>query len=258
MNENRVLTKEEYNKRIKRCEKLGARKFAKIVKVVEKAKFKILKTVFPSYVTKANKFIDRRQQKLLNKCKTDEERQAVIEQCRMQKMLNKREDNYEMNRNYHLFRNRFSELINYLHYNKDVHKRGLIMDSIALPILTGLSFVNPIFIPFAVFSGVSLAVNFQCVNLQNYNLYRLEKNKDVITRKERQTIRQTQENYTDGVKIINKVIDSDKKELSAEERLKAIETRKEELIKMRELIIKEQERRSGSLAKQNVKKIGGV
>jgi serine/threonine protein kinase len=92
-----------------------------------------------------------------------------------------------------------------------VHKRGLIMDSIALPILTGLSFVNPIFIPFAVFSGVSLAVNFQCVNLQNYNLYRLEKNKDVITRKERQTIRQTQEKYTDGVKVINKVIDSDGK-----------------------------------------------
>lgn len=45
MKKDRVLTKEEYNKRIKRCERLGAKQFAKIVKKVERLKFKVMKKV---------------------------------------------------------------------------------------------------------------------------------------------------------------------------------------------------------------------
>lgn len=257
MKKERTLTQEEYKKRIKRCEKLGAKQFSKVVKVVEKYKFKILKKVYPNYVNKINKMFDKREEKLLKRCKTPEEIKRVKEEISMLKMLNKREDNYEMNRNYHVFRHRFSELLNYLNYNKAVHTRGLIVDAVALPILTSLSFINPIFIPFVALDVIAIGVNFECVNLQNYNIYRFEKNKDIIQRKEQRAIQNTQAHYTEGVRIINKVLDSDEK-TPVNERLRKIESNKEDLIKMKELILKEQERRSTYTQKSHVKRLGGV
>ena len=262
MKEDKVLTKEEYKKRIKRCERLGAKQFAKVVKKVEKHKFKLLQKIYPNYTNKINSMFDKREAKLLKRCKTEEERKRVREEISLQKMLNKREDNYEMNRNYHVFRHRFSELINYLNYNKAVHMRGMLIDSIALPVLTALSFVNPIFIPLVGLDLVSLAINFECVNLQNYNIYRFEKNKDIIMKKEQKAIQNTQAHYTEGVKIINKVIDSEEKTMSANDRLKEIESNKEELIKLKELILKEKERRTSTrkamTEKVHTKKLGGV
>ncbi len=253
-----VLTQEEYKKRIKRCERLGAKQFAKVVKKVEKFKFKLLKKIYPNYVNKINSMYDKREKKLLKKCKTEEERQKIKEETSLHKMLNKREDNYEMNRNYHVFRNRYSELLSYLKYNKSAHVRGMVMNAIGLPILLSLSFINPVFYSLVALDVAALAVNFQCVNLQNYHIYRFEKNKDKLLNKELKTIKKTQENYTDGVKIINKVLDSDDKEVSVNDRLKTIESNKEELIKLRELIIKEKERRNLVTETNKVKKIGGA
>lgn len=257
MKKNNILTQEEYQKRIKRCEKLGAKQFKKVVQKVEKIKFKIQKRFFPNLTKRVNSLWDRREKKMLKRCSSEEERKQIKQEVNTMKMLNKREDNYEMNRNYHLFRNRFGELLNYLNYNKNIHKKGIIMDSACLPGLVALSVVNPIFIPFAALDAISLFINFQCVNLQNYHIYKIEKNKETFAKKERQAITNTQYNYSEGVKLINKVIEADDKVLSADERLKQIETQKESLIKAKEMILKEQERRNSIIGKQKVLRIGG-
>ncbi len=257
MKKNNILTKEEYQKKIKRCERLGAKQFKKVVQKVEKIKFKLQKRFFPNFTNKINSLWDRKEKKMLKRCSSEEERKQVKQDINTMKMLNKREDNYEMNRNYHLFRNRFGELLNYLNYNKNVHKKGVIVDSVCLPGLVALSTINPIFIPVAILDAISLFLNFQCVNLQNYHIYKIEKNREGFAKKERQAITNTQQNYSEGVKLINKVIESDDKEVSADERLKQIQTEKESLIKAREMILKERERRNSLTGQHKVLKIGG-
>ena len=257
MKKDNILTKEEYEKRIKRCEKLGAKRFKKVVQKVEKIKFKLQKRFFPNFTKRINSLWDRKEKRMLKRCSSEEEAKQIKQDINTMKMLNRREDNYEMNRNYHLFRNRFGELLNYLKYNKDVHKRGVIIDSACLPGLIALSVVNPIFIPVAALDAISLFLNFQCVNLQNYHIYKIEKNREAFAKKERQAISNTQQNYSEGVKLINKVIEADDKEISADERLKQIEAQKESLIKAREMILKESERRSSLTGRPKVLKIGG-
>ena len=184
-----------------------------------------MKKVFPNYINKINSLYDRKEKKLIKKCKTEEEKKQIKAKYNFLKMLNKRENNYEMNRNYHLFGNRVSELLTYLKYNKRIHVKGMIMDTALIPILVAASFTNPIFIPMIAIDLASLYVNFQCVNLQNYNIYKIEKNKEKLLMREQRAIRKTQENYSDGVRIINKMIESP--ELSIEEKLKSIQTQKE-------------------------------
>ena len=259
MEKENILTREEYNKKIKRCERFGAKKFKKVVDYIETKKFKLLKKIYPNYINKINSLYDRKEKKLLKKCKTEEEKQLIKIKFNYLKMLNKREDTYEMNRNYHLFGNRFSELLTYLKYNKSVHVKGMIMDTALIPVLVAGSFINPVFIPMVALDIASLFINFQCVNLQNYNIYKIEKNKDKLLGREQRTVRKTQENYSDGVRTINKIMESP--ELSMEDKLKSIQTQKESLIQMRELILEENKRRnatSKAKAETKVKKLGGI
>ncbi len=259
MEKENILTRDEYNKKIKRCEKLGAKKFKKVVDYIETKKFKILKKMFPNYINKINSLYDRKEKKLLKKCKTEEEKKLIKIKFNYLKMLNKREDTYEMNRNYHLFGNRFSELLTYLNYNKRIHIKGMIMDTALIPVLVAGSFINPLLIPMVALDLASLFINFQCVNLQNYNIYKIEKNKDKLLMREQRAVRKTQENYSDGVRAINKIMESP--ELTIEDKLKSIQTQKESLIQMRELILEENKRRkatSKAKTETKVKQLGGI
>ena len=91
----RELTKEEYQKRINRCEKLGAEWFQEIVFKLEKLKFKVLKKYFPNCTKKYDKHCDKKCQKELKKAKSEEERKLIIFHYRELKMLFRKEINTE-------------------------------------------------------------------------------------------------------------------------------------------------------------------
>ena len=145
------LTKEEYQKRINRCKKLGAEWFQEIVFKVENLKFKVLKKYFPNCTERYDKKCDRKCKKELKKAKSEEERKLIIFHYRELKMLFRKEINTEQNRNYHLDKKRPSDTLRYLEWNKNVHQKLLLIDFIALPILSCVALAGfPVSIPFLV------------------------------------------------------------------------------------------------------------
>ena len=87
-------------------------------------------------------------------------------------LLNRKEMNTEKNRNYHIDNIRLTQTVEYLEWNKDVHKTNLIRDLVTLPIYIGLAVAGVgLAIPLIAGNLVSSFINFQCINLQNYNIF---------------------------------------------------------------------------------------
>ena len=81
------LTKEEYQKKINRCKRLGAEWIQQMVIKVEKLKFKVLKNYFPNAKEKYEKSCDRKCKKALRKAKTESEKRMIIANFREQKLM---------------------------------------------------------------------------------------------------------------------------------------------------------------------------
>ena len=172
------MTKEErllYQKKMKKHEKLGAVKFQKLVFKVEKMKFAVLKRLFPHYIEFFDRQCDKRMEKELEHAKNEMDRERIVKRYQLLKLEARKEHNQERNLNYHINAHNPTEIFDYLEWNKSVHKRGLKKDLILLAIsILGISLGQMIFIPLALFELLSAGVDFQCINLQDYNLCKLE------------------------------------------------------------------------------------
>ena len=244
----RELTKEEYQKRINRCEKLGAEWIQEIVFKLEKLKFKVLKKYFPNCTKKYDKHCDKKCQKELKKAKSEEERKLIIFHYRELKMLFRKEINTEQNRNYHLDKKRPSDTLRYLEWNKSVHQKGLLTDLIALPILTGVALAGfPLAIPFIVGEAVSAFINFECINIQDYNIYRFKQKQVVLKKLEERQQRKSQEDYGEAAKVITSVM-NEKENTDNPTELPSItemisRMNEEQLKQFRNMLKKEQQKR---------------
>lgn len=244
----RELTKEEYQKKIELCEKLGAKWFQQVVFKVEQLKFNVLKKYFPNCTEKYDKSCDKKCRKALKKAKTEEERKLIIMHYREQKMLFRKEMNREQNRNYHLDRKRPSDTLRYLNWNKSVHKNGLITNMISISVLTGIALVGiPAAIPFIALETVSAFINFQCINTQNYNIYRLEQKREVFRKIEDRHKRKSETEYGDAAEAINSIM-QEKSKTDKPTELPSINEiigsmNKEQLMQFRSMIKKEQQER---------------
>ena len=177
----------DYKKKIELCEKLGANKFQKVVFKVEELKYKVIKTFFPRYIEWYDKLCDRKKKKELKKAKTKEEQKKIIDHYRMQKMIMRKEFHREQNRNYHMDPNKPTEILHYLNWNKDIHMKGIIKNAIAIPALaiTAAFGIWPtVVLPFLALEVGSLFVNFQCVNIQNCNIYRFKQREETMKKLE--------------------------------------------------------------------------
>lgn len=242
------LTKEEYQKRINRCKKLGAEWFQEIVFKVENLKFKVLKKYFPNCTERYDKKCDRKCKKELKKAKSEEERKLIIFHYRELKMLFRKEINTEQNRNYHLDKKRPSDTLRYLEWNKKVHQKGLLIDLIALPILTGVALAGfPVAIPFIVSEALSAFINFECINIQDYNIYRFKQKKVVLEKIEERQQRKSQEEYGEAAKVITSVMNEKEKTNNPTEIPNPDEVisrmNKEQLIQFKNMLKKEQQKR---------------
>lgn len=179
---------EQEKKKLKKYEKFGARKMQKFVFKLEQNKYKALHRLFPNYITKFEKRLDKNLEKKLAKTQDENEKMQIKDVYLAKKMLIKRQWNNNQNANYHMGIMPGVDFTEYLNWNKDVHVKSLKGDLIGIAgTATLLALPIGFDIPLAVFlalNGASLFVNAECINLQKYNILRYKKAKDMLQKRE--------------------------------------------------------------------------
>ena len=238
----------DYKKKAKLYDKLGATKFQKVVFGVERAKFKIIKKLIPNYIKFFDKICDIQKNFQLKFAKTDLEKEQIKRSCKFSKMAMRKEFNLEKNRNYHIDPNKPTEIFKYLEWNKKIHKHGLINGLILSPVLLVGTITNvPGCLPLLILELLSSGVNFECVNIQNYNICRLKQIEKGLKRKEKEREEKNIELYGDAAEVIYKSVEENENLPSFDEIIDRIET-PEQLRQMREMFQNAQQER----AKQKV------
>ena len=171
----KYLSDEQCDRRVKICELLGANKFQKIVFRVENLKYKTIRKFFPNYLSYIDKYYDKRKNRLIENVNSSEQIKEIEKRIQLQKMLARKEFNYSQNRNYHIDWNRPTEFVNYLKWNKKIHINGLKKGLVFLGIIILLFYSTPFLIPLISCNLFSIFINFECINIQNSNIYRYEK-----------------------------------------------------------------------------------
>lgn len=249
------MEKDMYKKKMKRCEKLGALKFQKVVFEVEKIKYRIIKKLFPNYLKYFDKYCDFQKKRLLKKAKTDEERRQIIQNAKYSKLAMRKEFIEEKNRNYHIDMNKPTEIIKYLNWNKEVHTRSLIKDGILIVLLIGGVLLQiPATKLLLVTELLSAGINFQCINIQNYNLYRIKRIEEALKKKEKKQVENHIQQYKEASEVIYNAIEKSEDLPTIEDIIANIET-KEQLEQMKLLLQrKKEERMQEEKKKEMVKK----
>ena len=239
MDENKDL-----NKKMEICKKLGAVQFKKIVFIVEKIKFKALKKLVPNYLKYFDKHVDKLTKKRLKDAKTEEEKQIIIYKSKIDKMQERREFYQEENRNYHIRKENPTQIIKYLELNKKIHKNGLVGNAIfGLLTIPGLIFGSKLALMFLVFEIIEAIINFECINLQNYNICRLTKVKDKIEKKEKAKIVRDSVLYKEISEDIHKVV-MEKDEIPTIDDILACADTPEKLEQLKQLLAKTKSQRN--------------
>ena len=230
------LEREDYNKKIRLYEKLGAEKFQDVVFKVEKIKYKIIKKLFPNYIKSYDKHLDRKQKKLLANAETEEEKKQIKREIKLSKLAIRKELNEEKNRNYHMDTERPTEIYKYLEWNKSVHIKGLIKDAIIVILSTvALSFGFVGALPVLLYELLNAAINFECINIQNCSICKYKKCQKILERKESRAIEKGIEEYGAAAEVINNALEESETLPTFDEIINNIKT-KEQLEEMKRLI----------------------
>lgn len=192
-------------------EKLGAVWFQKVVFKVEDFKFKFIDRFCPNIGTWYNNQCDKKAEKLIAKTDDEEKKKDIRFKYNYRKMAFNRELVERKNRNYHMNLENASSFYKYLLHNKKVHVNGMkfntviIGSSIALlPMLSGFWFGAVATI--LAYNIFALGVNFQCVNLQNYNICRFDEKRELLEKIEQRKKASDAKNYgAVGAKIYKKL-----------------------------------------------------
>ena len=154
----------------------------------------------------------------------------------MQKMFLRKEYNNNKNINYHIDVNNPSKFIKELNMNKNIHKKSLILNLILLPILATLAALGcSITIPIAAYEIFSIFINFECINIQNYNIYRIKKIEEKLKSKEKKIEDNKIEKFRNAYELIGKTLEEKKDFIDVNELVKKIQS-KEVLLQLKELI----------------------
>lgn len=164
----------DYKKKIKKCQKFGATRFQGFVFKIEDIKWKTLRRICPNIIKYYDKYCDYKTKKKLKNVHSDFVKEQIKNDGYLNKLLMRKEFHKGQNRNYHIDKNNPYEFMKYLEWNKKVHVFGLKTNLISLPILVVSSML---YVPSVILLGadlLSLFINFQCINIQNYNINRIK------------------------------------------------------------------------------------
>lgn len=203
----------DYKKKMKLHEVLGAKEFKKVVMKVEKVKWAITKKFFPGYLTRYEKLMRKRLDKELAKTSIEEQRKALENQYRYQILAARREFNHEENVNYHMNLARPTEIIGYLKMNKCIHEHALARNVVLAIAATGF-IVSGVGVPIAmsmIALQSALAVkNWQCINLQDYNICRIELHKEALKRREKRRQELNAKKYGETSDVLERAFNNTK------------------------------------------------
>lgn len=208
-----------YKQKIKRSKAMGALKFQGFVFKIEDVKWKALKRVCPNFIKYYDKYSDYKTRKKLKNIHSSTVKEQIKYENYLNKILIRKEFNKSQNINYHIDKNNPNEFMKYLEWNKKIHVFGLKANLFNLPLIAVASTIGA---PTALLLGINLLsmfINFQCINIQNYNINRLKdyqqklqrkklENKGNITREQEYQIKQQrrtndfQQNYGEAAKLI--------------------------------------------------------
>lgn len=128
----------------------------------------------------------------------------------MQKLKYRKELVTSQNRNYHYNPESPTECIGYLKKNREIHQKGIISNILLLIIIfvasNLLTSIPAIYIIIGyLFEIFSLFINFECINLQNYNLERLENARtlELLKKKEEKKINSDLKNYRECSRVVS-------------------------------------------------------
>ena len=155
--------------------------------------------------------------------------------------------------------NKPAEILFYLNWNKSVHKTGIIKNVVTIPIIATATIIGVV--PFGAIVGVPLIametaglfINFQCVNIQNCNIYRFKKREEIFQKMHERKIEKNMEKYGEGAEAIDKTY-QETKEIPSIETVTDNTNRLEELRELRRLI---KDTKKTNKTRANQKKIGG-
>ena len=231
--------KEQLNKKIRFHEKLGAAKFQKIVFIVEKYKFKLIKSCFPNFIKYYDKYCDYNLEKSLKYAKSDAEIEKLKRDTKFAKMAMRKELNQEKNRNYHMDDERPTEIYTYLLWNKAVHVSDLKRNLILTPIfIVGTIFGVPGAMFFLIIEAANMIINLECINIQDWNINKFKRSEEAIIRKEQKRTKHNIDSYEEVASIIDKKISEDDKLPSFAEIIDSITTQ-EQLEQMKSMLLNE-------------------
>ena len=207
-----MLEQEEIKRRLKWYRLFGAEQFQKVVFLVEKMKYKIIKKFFPNITNWYEKQCDKRYLKTLKK-NHQEENLSLLYEYQKQKLEFRKEIVYEKNRNYHYNPNYPASFIKYLEMNKKIHISGLKKNIVSL---IGIGIFSLFFGTFApatcilitLYETIGLIINFECINLQNYNLCRFQNSKmqNKLAKIEEEKVNKNLNQLSEGMQPIMKTM----------------------------------------------------
>ncbi len=230
-------------------EKLGALKFKKVVLKLEELKFKIPKPFYKKIINLNDKILNKKLKKMLKKETNEEKKKILIRYFNKEKLRARIEYNNKENRNYHFNALNPRETLNYLNINKNIHINGIKSNLLYVSIsIVGIIFIKNIIIPLIIsicFNLISMFINFECINLQNYNITRIEQKLEKLSKIRKQKLNQKIKLYREISKSLAPLLERDKKIPSKEDIIECIQT-EEEIIELKQLIentIKSKERK---------------
>ena len=222
---------------------LGAKEFKKLVLKVEDIKFCLFDKIFPNYESNYEKRLKKLLDRKLLLANSEEEKLKLISDYQCKILLARKENVNKKNRNYHIRIDKPNEFITYLNKNKKIHVNGLIRNGIyyliGIPlIIFGNGVLDIIGYSIISINTVATVINFECVNLQNYNIKRLTASKDKFERLYKKRLERELEKYSSISKVVINEFKNSKEVPQKDSIINGIKT-EEEVKQMRELLLTE-------------------
>lgn len=221
-------------------ELLGAKQFQKFVIYIEKIKFSLLKPFSKPIVNILEKRIDRKLNKMLKKEKDEQKQERIISYFKREKLQLRIEFNTEKNRNYHLNFLNPKETMEYLKINKSIHEKGIIsnfllMASLGISMILFNGIIIPIIWALLFLQIIEVLINFECINLQNYNITKIENKIEVLTKAKDRKMKRKVDKYGEIAPKLSSLL-NEGMELPKKEEIVSSLTSKEQLEQMKILL----------------------
>lgn len=189
----------------------------------------------------------------LKELEPEEQIKKIKELNKFSKMYMRKEFYQEKNRNYHIDSRKPTEIYKYLEWNKRVHVKGIIKDMILIPILVGATITGlPYAVPLLLMELLSAGINFECINIQNYNMCRFKMTEKALKKQEERKVAETIREYKDATKLLYDSISKTDDLPSFSEIINNVSDTNQ-LKQLREMLSKSKEERSVKMDRGNKK-----